>query len=262
MLTTKRYEYLNFGSILIHPTLGNHRQLTISKVAHLERDILKNGLLEPLVVWERNSGEYYLVGGFHRFEAIKAIRSNNPGYFDRVDVRVVAGDPDEIKALNLKLNADRVDTKITDYFETVVYLNNVNWPLERIAEFLDKSISWIEDILKFAPMINGEMRDKLEKGEMSWNRAKEIIQKTLKVPAGMEKEILDEELSRNQQKVIKPLTFKSVLGHFTRIRTEQPDMKFTLRIDVLYSFTRLLKGKNYDEEDLERVREVFPELME
>ena len=124
-----------------------------SKVSHLEKDILTNGLLEPLVVWERNPGEFYLVGGFHRMEAIKSIRTRNPGYFDRVDVRVVSGDPDEIRALNLKLNADRLDTNITDYFDTVIYLNNANWPRERIAEFLDKSTAWIDDIVRFAPMI-------------------------------------------------------------------------------------------------------------
>jgi ParB-like nuclease domain. len=141
MLTTRRYEYLSFDRISTHPSIGNHRQLSLSKISHLEKDILKNGLLEPLIVWERQSGEYYLVGGFHRFASIGQIRTKNPGYFDRVDVRIVAGDQDEIKALNLKLNADRLDIKVTDYFETVIYLNNVNWSAERIAEFLDKAVN-------------------------------------------------------------------------------------------------------------------------
>ncbi|WP_256361173.1 ParB/RepB/Spo0J family partition protein [Methylomonas koyamae] len=107
MLATKRYEYLPIEQIEFHHTLTNHRDLDRAKVTHLEKDILSNGLFEPLVVWERNSREYYLVGGFHRMEAIQGIRRANPGYFDRVDVRVVTGDPDEIKALNLKLNSDR-----------------------------------------------------------------------------------------------------------------------------------------------------------
>lgn len=262
MLTTKRYEYLSFDKIQIHPTVANHRQLSLAKVSHLEKDILRNGLLEPLVVWERNSGEYYLVGGYHRLEAIKGIRKNNPGYFDRIDVRVVAGEPDEIKALNLKLNADRLDTKITDYFETVVYLNNVNWPLDRIAEFLDKSVPWIEDILKYAPMVNSTMHAKLESGELSWNRAKEIIQRTLKAPAGKEKEVLDEEISKGKSRVVKPLTFKSVLGYFSQIRGKQPGKTLTLQIDDLFSFARLLRGKEYDKEDLQRVKTVFPELLD
>ncbi len=148
MLTTNRYEYMPFDNIQKHPLISNHRPYSPDKVAHYERDILENGLLEPLIVWERTNGEYYLVGGFHRLASINAIREKHPGYFDYVDVRVVSGELDEIRALNLKLNADRLDTKITDYFETVLYLNNANWNKERIASFLDKSITWIDPFIR------------------------------------------------------------------------------------------------------------------
>lgn len=261
MLTTKRYDYLNSDQIAVHPTIGNHRSLSQAKVTHLEKDILRNGLLEPLVVWERNAGEFYLVGGFHRMEAIKGIRKANPGYFDRVDVRVVAGDPDEIKALNLKLNADRLDTKITDYFETVLYLNNANWPVERIAEFLDKSVSWIEEIIRFAPMVTARMQELLNAGGLSWNRAKEIIQKTLKAPAGKEKRVIEEELSKQQERVVKPLNFKSVIGHFSKVIKATPEKKISLRFQDLHSMMLLLRGKDYSEQDVSRVKAVFPELL-
>jgi len=261
MLTTRRYEYLPINQISIHPTIANHRELSLNKVTHLEKDILKNGLLEPLVVWERQAGEYYLVGGFHRMEAIKRIRTTNPTYFDRVDVRVIAGDPDEIKALNLKLNADRLDVKITDYFETVIYLNNVNWSAERIAEFLDKSVSWIDEIIHFAPMVNDLIRQKLESGELSWNRAKQIIQKSLKAPAGEEKAVIDEELAKQQGKVTKPLSFKSVLGHFAKIKKTAPDMTYSIKLEHLYSLLKVLQGREYSDQDIEMVKEVFPELI-
>jgi ParB family transcriptional regulator, chromosome partitioning protein len=259
MLATKRYEYLATDRISVHPTISNHRQLNTAKVTHLSDDIVKNGLLEPLVVWERSQGEYYLVGGFHRMAAIREIRKKNPGYFDRVDVRVVAGDPDEIKALNLKLNADRLDTKVTDYFETVLHLNNVNWSRERIAEFLDKSTSWIDEIIRYAPMITPKMRTMLESGELSWNRAKEILQKTLKAPAGNEKAILEQELATPVQR--KPLTFKSVIGHFGHIMEAQPTRRITLNIQDLYSLIIALHGKNCNDEHLARVKTVFPELI-
>lgn len=261
MLTTRRYEYLNIGSIAVHPSIGNHRPVNSAKVSHLEKDILQNGLLEPLVVWERQSGEYYLVGGFHRMEAIKVIRKNNPGYFERVDVRVVAGDPDEIRALNLKLNADRLDTKITDYFETVIYLNNANWTSKRIAEFLDKSVTWIDDIIRYAPMINEKMHVLLQEGKMSWNRAKEIIQKTLKAEAGKEKEIIDNELERSSGRSVKPVTFKSVLKHFSKLSQQEPRQVFSIHVNDMYSFIRVLRGKDYDDEELDRLKSVFPGLI-
>jgi ParB-like chromosome segregation protein Spo0J len=261
MLTTKRYEYLSFDKIGLHPSIPNHRGLTASKVAHLEKDILTNGLLEPLVVWERNPGEYYLVGGFHRIEAVKNIRKSHPGYFDRIDVRVVSGEPNEIKALNLKLNADRLDTKLTDYFETVLYLNNANWSAARIGDFLDKSSSWIEDIVKFAPMVTQEMRAKLDAGELSWNRAREIIGRTLSAPAGEEQKVLNEELAKPQAHVVKPLTFKSVIGHFSKVVQEAPEKSITISLQDLYSFILLLKGKDYNDKDVKRVKSIFPELL-
>jgi len=262
MLATKRYEYLEFGRIAVHPSVGNHRSVNQSKVTHLESDILKNGLLEPLVVWERSPNEYYLVGGFHRAAAITEIRRKNPGYFDRVDVRVVAGEPDEIRALNLKLNADRLDTKITDYFETVVYLNNVNWTTERIADFLDKSTAWIDEVIRYAPMVNESLRKKLEAGEMSWSRAKEIISRTLAAQPGSEKAVMDEELAKKQARVVKPLTFKSVLGRFGKIKQSNPSVTYTLKLDDISSLLKVLQGRNYDKKDVKAVKAVFPELFE
>jgi len=261
MLTTKRYEYLNIDKIGFHPVLNNHRALDLSKVSHLEKDILTNGLLEPLVVWERNPGEFYLVGGFHRMEAIKGIRARNPGYFDRVDVRVVSGDPDEIRALNLKLNADRLDTNITDYFDTVVYLNNANWPRERIAEFLDKSTAWIDDIIRFAPMITRPMHDKLKTGDLSWNKAKEIIQATLKAPVGQEKETLEKALAKAHERTVRPLTFRSAIGHIAKVIEEKPSQTFTIQAEDLYALMVTLQGKNYKPEHLERVKNAFPGLL-
>ncbi|OAI21870.1 ParB/RepB/Spo0J family partition protein [Methylomonas koyamae] len=263
MLATKRYEYLPIEQIEFHHTLTNHRDLDRAKVAHLEKDILSNGLFEPLVVWERNSREYYLVGGFHRMEAIQGIRRANPGYFDRVDVRVVTGDPDEIKALNLKLNSDRVDTRITDYFQTVIYLNNANWSKERIAEFFDKSVSWIDDIVRFAPLTTEAMRDKLASGELSWNRAREILRKALNAPAGNEKQIIEQELARPAAPAAaKPLPFQATLKRLLASIETAPKQTFKVTGQDLYALLVTLRGKNVSPEDLERVRKAFPVLWD
>ena len=262
MLATKRYEYLPIDKIGVHDELTNHRPLNTAKVAHLEEDIRKNGLLEPLVVWERSPGEYYLVGGFHRMAAIAAVRAKNSGFFDRVDVRVVGGDPDEIKALNLKLNSDRVDTRVTDFFQTVLYLNNAGWPRERIAEFFDKSVSWIEDIIRFAPMVTPAMHAKIAEGVLSWNRAREIIQKALKAPVGKEKAVIDGELSQPHVRAARPLTFKSAIGRLSKAIETKQRKTFTVDISDLYALILTLQGKNYGKEHLERVKKSFSMLMD
>jgi len=262
MLATKRYEYLAIDQIEFHHTLTNHRDLDLAKVAHLEKDIVANGLFEPLVVWERNNREYYLVGGFHRMEAIQGIRQSNPGYFDRVDVRIVTGDPDEIKALNLKLNSDRVDTKIVDYFQTVIYLNNANWSKDRIAEFFDKSVSWIDDIIRFAPLTTELMREKLANGDISWTRAKDILRKTLKAPVGNEKQIIESELSRPARSVAKPLPFSKTIKHLSKSLGSEPKRTFKVNTQDLYALLITLQGKNVDQQDIDRVRNAFPVLWD
>lgn len=267
MLATKRYEYLPIEKIDIHPLVGNHRKLSEAKVAHYEVDILKNGLLEPLVVWEKNQGEYYLVGGFHRLAALKGIRNKNPGYFDHVDVRVVAGDPDEMRALNLKLNADRLDTRITDYFDTVMHLNNVNWSKERIAEFLDKSISWVEDLLRYVPIMEPAVRNMLEDGSISWNRAKEICRAVRDARAGQEKVVLQRELERlsrdrGQNRPKKPITFHAAKKRLSSHLERQPETTYVVRGDDLFCLILVLEGKAHHDDHVNRVREIFPGLLD
>lgn len=262
MLATKRYEYLPIEQIEYHHTLTNHRELDMAKVAHLEKDILSNGLFEPLIVWERNHKEFYLVGGFHRMQAIQGIRQANPGYFDNVDVRIVTGDHDEIKALNLKLNSDRVDTRITDYFQTVIYLNNANWTKERMAEFFDKSVSWTEDIIRYAPMTTEPMREKLASGEISWSRAKDILRKALKAPPGNEKAIISNELSQPVKAVVKPLPMQKTIKQLSLRVDNDPKRTFKVSSRDLYALLLTIRGKNVEQEEIDRARNAFPILWE
>lgn len=267
MLTTKRYDYVPFDAISIHPNVGNHRRLDARKVDHYREDILRNGLLEPLIVWEKRPQQFFLVGGFHRLGAIEAIRAQNAGYFDRVDVRVVSGDLEEIRALNLKLNADRLDTKITDYFETVIFLNNANWERERIASFLDRSESWIGEIIRYAPQLDSRLRALLEEGRVSWAKAKAICRAVESAPAGEEQAMLDAQLATlngggkgNAPK--KPLTFRKARKRLGEVAKSNPRATYRLRSDDLMSLLLVLEGKTFESEHLERVRACLPGLLD
>jgi ParB family chromosome partitioning protein len=269
MLATKRYDYVPFDSIQIHPSIANHRAVNPQKVRHYRDDILKNGLLEPLVVWERNHGEYFLVGGFHRRGAIQLIREEKPGYYDRVDVRVVAGEVEEMRALNLKLNADRLDARITEYFDTVIFLNNANWDKERIASFLDKSVSWLEDILRFAPSMDPRVRQLLHEGKISWARAKVVCRRILEAKPGTEKETADAAIRELQADEPKPATRRALSPRAATKRLakhikKNPSATYTVSAEDLYALLALLAGQsNGDtEQHLERVRAKFPGLVD
>jgi ParB family chromosome partitioning protein len=268
MLTTKRYEYLNIDQIQVHPDVANHRNLDLRKVSHYAKDIFQNGLLEPLVCWEKKPGEYYLVGGFHRLAAIREIRKDHPGYFDRIDVRLVAGEVDEIRALNLKLNADRVDAKITDFFDAVIWLNNANWPREKIAEFLDKSPSWIAEIIRFVPVMPAKVRHMMEEGTVTWGRAKAVCKAIQEAPAGQERKVLERELAALARpegipkRVPKPLTLQSAKKRLIQHVEKHPKTTYTISAEDLLSLLMVIEGKGFEENHVNRVRKYFPGLIE
>ena len=261
MLTTKRFDYVPFEKVHLHPSVANHRPLNEAKVAHFAEDILRNGLLEPVVVWERNPGEYYLVGGFHRHNAIRRIRAEHPGYFDRIDVRVVHGDLDEIQALNLKLNADRLDARITDYFDAIIFMANANWDKNRIARFLDKNAGWIEDILRYAPGMDARVRRLLESGQISWAKAKAVCKTVLSAPPGQERAALEAALAALQSPAAKSaprtLTYRTAARRLKE-RTEP----FQVSGEDVLALLQVLREKSASAENVARVRAAFPGLLE
>lgn len=262
MLTTKRFDYVPFDRVHLHPSVANHRSLNEAKVAHYADDILRNGLLEPIVVWERNPGEFFLVGGFHRHNAIRRIRASHPGYFDRIDVRVVHGELDEIQALNLKLNADRLDARITDYFDGVIFMANANWDKSRIAQFLDKNVAWVEDILRYAPGMDSRIRRLLENGQISWTKAKTICKAVLAAPPGQERTVVDRALADLQAPGEVPKA--RVLTYRTAAKRLKTRKKHTYKVtgeDVL-ALLQVLRRKEMPGETVERVRRAFPGLLD
>ena len=268
MLTTKRYDYIPFDMLQKHPMIANHRVVNQHKVAHYKGDILSNGLLEPLVVWERNPGEIFLVGGFHRYGAIELIRKEHPGYYDRIDVRVVAGEFEEIRALNLKLNADRLDAKLVEYFDTVIFLNNANWEKSRIAAFLDKSLTWIEDIIRFAPSMDSRIRALLQENKISWTKAKAICRRIMSCQPGEEQATTDaairELLAEPTPTPKRLLSMKSATNRLSKVVANNPDSSYTIRAKDLLSLLKVIGGKCDEdtESHLKRVRDCFPTLIE
>lgn len=267
MIATKRHDYVPIGTIHLHPSIENHRPVNREKVLHYKDDILRNGLLEPLVVWERNRSEYFLVGGFHRFNAISLIRRENPGYFDRVDVRVVAGELEEMRALNLKLNADRLDARIPEYFDTVVFLNNANWSKERIAQFLDRSTTWVEEIVRYVPGMDPRVRALLDEDKISWSKAKAICRSALDAAPGEERKVVDAALRElTEAPVILPrriLSPRSATQRLARHIADHPKTTYTVSAEDLLALVSLLTGpRDAQDEHLERVRASFPSLVD
>jgi len=266
MIATKRHDYVPYSTVYLHPSIANHRPVNRQKVLHYKEDILRNGLLEPLVVWERNRGELFLVGGFHRFHAIELIRGEHPGYFDRVDVRVVAGDLEEMRALNLKLNADRLDARLTEYFDTVVFLGDAGWDKQRIASFLDRGVTWVEEILRFVPNMDPRVRAALDAETLSWSKAKAICRAALAAEPSQVRAVVDAALAAHESRTPAPRRALSAKAASKRLRAsiaKDPGTSYTVTAQDLLSLVELLTGpREAQGEHLERVRAKLPALLD
>ena len=266
MIATQRHDYVPYSTIYLHPSIVNHRPVNRQKVLHYKDDILRNGLLEPLVVWERNRGELFLVGGFHRFHAIELIRGEHPGYYDRVDVRVVTGELEEMRALNLKLNVDRLDARLTEYFDTVAFLGDAGWDKQRIAAFLDRGVTWVEEILRFVPRMDPRLRAALDAEKLSWSKAKAICRAALAAEPGEERAVVDAALRALESLEPAPrrvLTGKAATKRLRANIARDPGVSYTVSAQDLLALVQLLTGpKDQQSEHLERVRAKLPGLLD
>ncbi len=265
MLKTKRYEYFPFEKIRIHPDIINHRRLDFRKVDHYEKDILQNGLIEPLVIWETEGGEHYLVGGFHRTSAIRAIRDKHPGYFDYVDVRMVSGAFDDIMALNLKLNSDRLDAKPVEFFDTVIHLHEAGWSNEKIADFLDRKKGWVDEIIQYVPSMDLRLKRMLSRGKVTWAKARSIC-KLAEKAGGQSGDVFDQAIldmgKKKKARPRSPLTAGAVKHKLNSELKKDQTRVHILTSHDLYAFVRLIEGRSFTDEDVEKVRTKLPHLFE
>lgn len=106
------------------------------------------------------------------------------------------------------------------------------------------------------------MREKLANGELSWSRAKVILQKTLKAPAGNEKDIIEKELSQPAKRVAKPLPLQTTINRLSKSIKKDPKRSFNISNHDLYALLVTLQGKNVDQDQLDCVRKAFPILWD
>ena len=59
-----------------------------------------------------------------------------------------------------------IDARVSEYFDTVIYLNNANWDKERLAAFFGRSVSWFEEIIRFVPGMDLRLRKMLDEGRL------------------------------------------------------------------------------------------------
>lgn len=119
----------------------------------LADSIRSNGLLQPLVVSERD-GKYVLIAGHRRFAAINMLGQ------DRVTCSVVVSDSSDFDTVSMLVeNTQREDITPIDEAQAYARLNESGWTQTKIAETVGKSVAhvskrmkllWLPDALQLA----------------------------------------------------------------------------------------------------------------
>ena len=142
----------------------------------------------------------------------------------------------------------------------------MNWPVAKVAEFLDKSVSWVEEIIRYAPVMPAEVRGLLETGRLTWSRAKSICRAIKKAEPGQEKAELKLQLaalnkSAKSDRPKRPVTMRQAKERFASLATEKPKATYTLSSEDLLSLVMVLEGKEFSASHTERVEKKLPGLL-
>ena len=140
-----------------------------SKLLELSHSIVKNGILQPLIVQEAGENQYRLIAGERRLRAAKeAGLKSIPCLVQDVSSR-------EAAVIGLVENVQRKQLKTTE--EAAGYkklLEEYNLETKDIAELVGKSRSYVSNLLRLSKL-SREVYEALEDGVVTMGQVKPII---------------------------------------------------------------------------------------
>ena len=141
------------------------------KLNELSQSIIKNGLIQPLIIRPKNEGGYVIVAGERRWRASQLANLKTiPCLMLPVDL-----DKDEVSLIE---NIQREDLKISE--EATAYQNLIdknNYTHEELSKIVGKSRSHITNLLRILTL-DEFFFDLLNKGIISMGHARALIGKS------------------------------------------------------------------------------------
>lgn len=169
--------------------VDNHRT-DMGDIAGLADSIVKNGLLQPLIVQHKHYGghgflmpdgrrvfsRHILVAGHRRYEAIKIIRRKKHGAFEKVAVVLTRGNETDSLLAQVAENLDRKDPNPVELAESFRGLINVGLTQVQIAKHTRLSDSYISTLLGIREKCCTAALASLAKGDITIATATDLAQ--------------------------------------------------------------------------------------
>lgn len=137
-------------------------------VVELAMSISRHGLLEPIVVEEKEDGRYQLLAGFHRLAAFHRLRK------ETIPASIKTEHTGPVKAIALVENICRKDMSLDEQVKAVNHLHtDENLSISSICDLIGKSTSWVHKRLMI-PNLPEEVLTELMDGIISISHAEAI----------------------------------------------------------------------------------------
>lgn len=172
------------------------RPLDKDWVVDLSRDIERNGLDTPLLVWNGGSkGKMvqleggkkipasFLVAGGHRRAALRALLKRNQNRYrelfpDGIPVIVRSGDMQDVLGAQLRENVQRKDMPAEQVFPVLKRLRKeFGLKQKDIAKLIGKSEGWVSQVLDIEETLGEEAVDDMKKSGLKLSHAREAARK-------------------------------------------------------------------------------------
>jgi len=116
----------------------------LEHIKELQGSIQRDGLWNPIIVRKRLDGKYDLIAGECRLRAVERLRMT------AIKAMILNIDDGEASLLALKTNLMRRDLNPIEEAHGIKKLVDMGWSLDKVAQELDKSRTWVFYRLKLA----------------------------------------------------------------------------------------------------------------
>lgn len=233
------------------------------KLKELSDSILRNGLLQPIVV-TKNEDRYLLIAGERR------LRATTLAGFDKIKAIILNVDNDKLRELALIENIQRDDLNIIEIaYSYAGLINDYNITHEELAQVVSKSRSSISNTLRLLTL-SSYTQKMLGSNKISTGHAKVIVGLSEDQQKLIVDSIIGQKLSvRETEQLVKKIKDNSKTT--TNISDNDKIKNSTYNYDILQNVTKKLKEdkleskieKNYfkikinSQNDIETIAKYF-----
>ena len=143
---------VRFDQIVPDPDVVQCPRVNLGDPSKRARSIMNKGLETPLLVW-LHDGEYYLVDGYRRYEALERVKATNRlffrKFFEEVDVEIVEGTLKEVLVAQARANLRERTWTDADFANACASLVAAGLTSFEIATKLGQTTSRVLDALEF-----------------------------------------------------------------------------------------------------------------